>query len=99
MRIRDGKNSDSGWKKFGSGIQDKYPGSATLRITKEKMRKCLIRAPMRKLRNLRVKVPGVYYPVKVLFCHQYSAFAISLNLELLQMSWAEHWWQNRGSHL
>jgi hypothetical protein len=25
MRIRD-----PGWKKFGSGIQDKHPGSATL---------------------------------------------------------------------
>ncbi len=40
MRIRDGKNSDPGsrieknsdpgWKKFSSGIQDKHPGSATL---------------------------------------------------------------------
>jgi hypothetical protein len=30
MRIRDGKNSDPGWKKFGSGIRDKHPGSATL---------------------------------------------------------------------
>jgi hypothetical protein len=38
--IRDGKNSDPGWKefgsgirdgkKFGSGIRDKHPGSATL---------------------------------------------------------------------
>ncbi len=24
MRIRDGKNSDPGWKKFGSGIRDKH---------------------------------------------------------------------------
>ncbi len=35
MRIRDGKNSDPGWKKFGSGmenirIRDKHSGSATL---------------------------------------------------------------------
>ncbi len=42
MRIRDGKNSDPGfrmekirirdpgWKKLGFGIQDKHPGSATL---------------------------------------------------------------------
>jgi hypothetical protein len=30
MRIRDGKNLDPGWKKFGSEIWDKYPGSATL---------------------------------------------------------------------
>jgi hypothetical protein len=35
MRIRDGKNSDPRWKKFGSGmekirIRDKHPGSATL---------------------------------------------------------------------
>jgi hypothetical protein len=28
--IRDGKNSDPVWKKFGSGIRDKHPGSATL---------------------------------------------------------------------
>ncbi len=28
--IRDGKNLDPGWKKFGSGIRDKHPGSATL---------------------------------------------------------------------
>ncbi len=28
MRIRDGKNSDPGWKKFGSGINN--PGSTTL---------------------------------------------------------------------
>ncbi len=27
IRIRDGKNSDPGWKKFGSGIRDKQPGS------------------------------------------------------------------------
>jgi hypothetical protein len=27
MRIRDGKNS--GWKKVGSGIRHKHPGSAT----------------------------------------------------------------------
>ncbi len=35
IRIRDGKNSDPGWKKFWSGmekirIRDKHPGSATL---------------------------------------------------------------------
>jgi hypothetical protein len=30
MRIREGKISDRGWKKFRSGIQDKHPGSATL---------------------------------------------------------------------
>jgi hypothetical protein len=30
MRIRDGNNSDPGWKKVGSGIRDKHPGSATL---------------------------------------------------------------------
>jgi hypothetical protein len=32
MQIGDGKNSDqgSGWKKLGSGIRDKHPGSATL---------------------------------------------------------------------
>jgi hypothetical protein len=30
MRIRNGKNSDPGWKKVGSGIRDKHPGSATL---------------------------------------------------------------------
>jgi hypothetical protein len=30
MWIRDPKNSDPGWKKFGSGIRDKHPGSATL---------------------------------------------------------------------
>jgi hypothetical protein len=30
MRIRDRKNSDPGWKKCGSGIRDKHPGSATL---------------------------------------------------------------------
>jgi hypothetical protein len=29
MRIRDGNNSDPGWKKLGSGIRDKHPGSAT----------------------------------------------------------------------
>ncbi len=29
-RIRDGKNSDPGWTKFGAGIWDKHPGSATL---------------------------------------------------------------------
>jgi hypothetical protein len=28
MRLRDGKSSDPGWKKF--GIRDKHPGSATL---------------------------------------------------------------------
>ncbi len=27
--IREGKNSDPGWKTFGSGIRDKHPGSAT----------------------------------------------------------------------
>jgi hypothetical protein len=30
MWIRDGKNSDPGWKKVGSGIWDKNLGSATL---------------------------------------------------------------------
>jgi hypothetical protein len=25
MRIRDGKNSDPGWKKYGSGIRHKHP--------------------------------------------------------------------------
>jgi hypothetical protein len=35
IRIRDGKNSDPGWKKFGSGmkkirIRDKLAGSATM---------------------------------------------------------------------
>jgi hypothetical protein len=29
MRIRDGKNSDPGWRKVGSGIRYKHPGSAT----------------------------------------------------------------------
>jgi hypothetical protein len=43
--IRDGKNPGSGtkkirirdteWKKFGSGIRDKHPGSTTLRDRKE----------------------------------------------------------------
>jgi hypothetical protein len=33
LRIRDGKNSDPGWKKFGSGIRDKHPGSATLKVS------------------------------------------------------------------
>jgi hypothetical protein len=28
MRIRDGDSSDPGWKKVGSGIRDKHPGSA-----------------------------------------------------------------------
>jgi hypothetical protein len=30
MRILDGDSSDPGWKKVGSGIRDKYSGSATL---------------------------------------------------------------------
>ncbi len=30
MRIRARKNTDTGWKKFGSGIKNKHPGSATL---------------------------------------------------------------------
>ncbi len=30
MRIRDGDSSDPGWKKVGSGIRDKHPGSTTL---------------------------------------------------------------------
>ncbi len=32
MGIRDGeiRIRDPGWKKFGSGIRDKHPGSATL---------------------------------------------------------------------
>jgi hypothetical protein len=29
-RIRDLINPGSGWQKFGPGIRDKYPGSATL---------------------------------------------------------------------
>ncbi len=29
VRIRDGKKSDPGWKKVGSGIRDKHTGSAT----------------------------------------------------------------------
>jgi hypothetical protein len=29
-RIREGTNYDPGWKKFGSGIWDKHPGSATM---------------------------------------------------------------------
>jgi hypothetical protein len=33
MWIRDGKNSNPGWKKVGSGIRDKHPGSAALRKT------------------------------------------------------------------
>ncbi len=33
MRIRDGDSSDPGWKKVGSGIRDKHPGSATLMKT------------------------------------------------------------------
>ncbi len=32
MPIRDGDSSDPGWKKVGSGIRDKHPGSATLLI-------------------------------------------------------------------
>jgi hypothetical protein len=32
-RIRDGKNLDPGWKKFGSRIRDKHPGSAKLEIS------------------------------------------------------------------
>jgi hypothetical protein len=31
--IRDGDSSDPGWKKVGSGIRDKHPGSATLTST------------------------------------------------------------------
>jgi hypothetical protein len=30
MRIRDGKKSDPGWKKVGSGIRKKHPGTTTL---------------------------------------------------------------------
>jgi hypothetical protein len=30
IRIRDGHNSDPGWKNVGPGIRDKHPGSATL---------------------------------------------------------------------
>jgi hypothetical protein len=33
MRFKDGKNSDPGRKKFGSGIRDKHPGSSTLSIS------------------------------------------------------------------
>jgi hypothetical protein len=29
-KIREGKNPDPGWKKFGSGIMDKHLGSVTL---------------------------------------------------------------------
>jgi hypothetical protein len=35
MRILDGDSSDPGWKKVGSGIQDKHSGSATLVLTKK----------------------------------------------------------------
>ena len=45
IRIRDGDSSDPGWKKVGSGIRDKHPGSATL----EGSAKC------RHLKNLPVK--------------------------------------------
>jgi hypothetical protein len=40
MRIRDVKNLDpgSGMEKFGSGIWDKHPGSATLNVRAQKMR-------------------------------------------------------------
>jgi hypothetical protein len=34
MWIRDGKNSDPGWKKVGSGIRKKYPRSATLLLSR-----------------------------------------------------------------
>ncbi len=37
MRIRDGKNSDPGWKKFGSGIQDQQPRSETQHRGKKDM--------------------------------------------------------------
>jgi hypothetical protein len=30
LSIRDEKNSDPGWKKFGTGIRDNHPGSAAL---------------------------------------------------------------------
>jgi hypothetical protein len=36
MRIRDAKHLDPGWKKFGSGIRNKYPGSSTL------MKECIL---------------------------------------------------------
>jgi hypothetical protein len=34
VRIRDGDSSDPGWKKVGSGIRHKHPGSATPRKIK-----------------------------------------------------------------
>jgi hypothetical protein len=36
MRIRDAKRLDPEWKKFGSGIRNKYPGSSTL------VKKCIL---------------------------------------------------------
>jgi hypothetical protein len=38
LRIRDGDSSDPGWKKVGSGIRDKHPGSATLHFTHNNFR-------------------------------------------------------------
>jgi hypothetical protein len=39
MRIRDGKIQirDAGWKKVGSGIRDKHPGSAPLIFQRKKV--------------------------------------------------------------
>ncbi len=37
IRIRDGKNSDPGWKKFWSEIRDKNPGSAVWSLPSIKM--------------------------------------------------------------
>ncbi len=40
MGIRDGdekiRTRDPGWEKLGSGIRDKHPGSATLKINNQK---------------------------------------------------------------
>jgi hypothetical protein len=36
MLIREGDSSDPGWKKVGSGIRDKHPGSASLRADKQR---------------------------------------------------------------
>jgi hypothetical protein len=35
VQIRDGDSSDPGWKKVGSGIRDKHPGSTTLPISSD----------------------------------------------------------------
>jgi hypothetical protein len=36
IRIRDGKRTDTGWKKDGYGIRDKHLGSAKLEKTVKK---------------------------------------------------------------